>query len=57
MGKYTQILQKWPFWQVGVTNKVNFFINRHGDFMTSGMKTCQKNPLRLVSEDVLLVSS
>ena len=40
-----------------VTNKVNFFTNRHGDFMTSSMKTNPKNPLRLVSGDVLLVSS
>ena len=53
----THFLPKWPFWQVGVTNKVNFFTNRHGDFMTSSMKTSPKNPLRLVSGDVLLVSS
>ena len=53
----SDFLQKWPFWQVGVTNKVKLFTNRHGHFMASSIETRPKTTLGPISGGTLLVPS
>ena len=49
-------LKSWTpwFWTPGLLREVIFSYNKYVNFMTSGMKTSPKKPLRLISGDVLL---